>query len=354
MTLTQDTKTAAALPSLEARVKLYQISQGFAAMQFVQAAIDLKLADALDDQPRPAAQIAETVGAKPDALTRLLRALASIGFFAETEEGVFRHTELSRMIHSDAPWRAADVIRFGWMHVPMTVLQHIPEAVRTGEPAFPKVFGTNAQSYFINDDPDAGAIFNRAMTANTILLNNSAALVELLDLKPGETLMDVGGGHGQLLVQLLERYPQARGVLFELAQVLPGVDERLQPGGTLADRVELVSGDCRESVPSGADIHLYKHMMYMWDDETVLKTLRNVAASAASGSRVVIVDMLLGGNTPFEEVGTTVDFMMILMGGGKRRSVRDFVALFEKAGLVDRGVVGIEGDQSVLLTAEVP
>ncbi|HEU5356363.1 MAG TPA: methyltransferase [Actinocrinis sp.] len=342
------------LPSLEARVKLYRISQGFAAMQFVQAAIDLKLADTVDAQPRPVEQIAECVGAKPDALVRLLRALAAIGFFAESEDGRFEHTELSRMIRSDAPWRAADVIRFGWMHVPMTVLQHIPEAVRTGEPAFPKVFGTNAQSYFINDDPEAGAIFNRAMTANTILLNNAAALVELLGLKPGETLMDVGGGHGQLLVQLLERYPEARGILFELAQVLPGVDEKLREDGALADRVELVAGDCREAVPGGADVYLFKLMMYMWDDDTVLKILRNVAASAASGSRVVIVDMLLGGNTPFDEVGTTVDFMMVLMGGGKRRSVRDFVTLFEKAGLVDQGAKSIEGDQSVLLTAVVP
>ncbi|MCU1470911.1 MAG: tcmN 1 [Glaciihabitans sp.] len=342
------------LPSLEARVKLYQIGQGFAALQFVQAAIDLKLPDALGDEPRGIDELAAAVGADPDALGRLLRALSCIGFFAEAGNGKFQHTELSSIIRSDAPWGAADVIRFGWMHVPMTVLEHTAEAVRTGEAAFPKVFGTNAQSYFVNDDPDAGAIFNRAMTANTLLLNNSPALVEALKLPPGETVMDVGGGHGQLLVQLLERYPAATGVLLELAQIVPGVDERLRAGGSLADRVELVAGDCRESVPGGANTYLYKHMMYMWDDDTVAQILRNTAEAADSGSRVVVVDMLLGADSPFEAVCTAVDLLMVLMGGGKRRSVQDFTALFEKAGLRYQGVTSIEGDQSVLLTAVVP
>ncbi|MEY9876234.1 C-methyltransferase [Streptacidiphilus sp. MAP12-33] len=345
--------TTAPLPSLEARVTLYRIGMGFAALQFVQAAVDLGLADALGEEPRPAAELATTVGADADATGRLLRALARLGFFAETEDGAFRHTELSRMIRADAPWGAPDVIRFGWMHVPMTVLQHTAEAVRTGEAAFPKIFGTAAQSYFVNDDPDAGAIFNRAMTANTILLNNAPALVAALDPKPGETVMDVGGGQGQLLRGLLEAHPDIRAVLLELEQVLPSVDERLRPEGELGSRVELLAGDCREAVPAGADTYLYKHMMYMWDDETVVRVLRNAAEAGAPGARVVVVDMLLGGTSPFEEIATAVDLLMVLMGGGKRRSVDDFAALFEKAGLAYEGIRSIEGDQSVLLTARV-
>ncbi len=342
------------LPSLQARVKLYRIGQGYAALHFVQAAIDLKLADSLDDEPQTAGQLAAVIGADADALGRLLRALACIGFFADAGDGRFAHTELSRMIRSDAPWGAPDVIRFGWMHVPVTVLQHTAEAVRTGEAAFPKVFGTSAQSYFVNDDPEAGAIFNRAMTANTILLNNAPALVAALDLRPGETVMDIGGGHGQLIAQLLERYPASIGILFDLPQVTPGADARLQPGGELSDRAELVSGDCRAAVPGGADTYVLKHMMYMWDDDTVVRVLRNIVATARRGARVVVVDMLLGGNGAFEEIGTAVDLLMVLMGGGKRRTVAGFTALFERAGLAYKHTVALEGDQSVLLTAIVP
>jgi C-methyltransferase len=344
----------AALPSLEARVRLYRIGQGYAVLHFVQAAIDLKLADALDDAPQTAGELAAAVGADPDALGRLLRALACVGFFAETADGRFTHTELSSMIRSDAPWGAPDVIRFGWMHVPVTVLQHTAEAVRTGEAAFPKVFGTNAQDYFVKDDPEAGAIFNRAMTANTILLNNAPALVRALDLAPGETVMDIGGGHGQLLAQLLEQYPAASGILFDLPQVVPGADSRLQPGGPLAGRARLVDGDCRAAVPGEADTYVLKHMMYMWDDDTVVRVLANIAASARSGARVVVIDMLLGSNGAFEQVGTAVDLLMVLMGGGKRRSVAGFTTLFERAGLAYQHATALEGDQSVLLTATVP
>jgi len=342
------------LPSLDARVQLYRLSQGFATLQFVQAAIDLGLPDALGDTPRTADQLAAAIGADPDALARLLRALACSGFFAPAEDGAFTHTELSRMIRSDAPWGAPDVIRFGWMHVPMTVLHHTAEAVRTGEPAFPKIFGTHAQSYFVNDDPEAGAIFDRAMTANTVLLNNAPALVDALAVAPGETVVDVGGGHGRLLTGLLDRQPLARGVLLELAQVVPGADPRLQPGGDLADRTELTAGDCREAVPAGADLYIYKHMMYMWDDETVVRVLRAAAEAGRPGARVIVVDMLLGGGGPFEQVGAAVDLLMVLMGGGKRRSVTAFADLFAKAGLRYQGATPITGDQSVLLTALAP
>ncbi|GAB2862448.1 methyltransferase [Actinocorallia aurea] len=342
------------LPSLDARVALYRLGQGYATLQFVQAAIDLRVADALGDEPRSGASLAEAVGADPDALARLLRALACAGFFAETPDGLFTHTELSRMIAADSPWGAPDVVRFGWMHVPMTVLRHTADAVRTGEAVFPKVFGTDAQSYFIKDDPEAGGIFDRAMTANTMLLNNAPALVEALAVEPGQTVADVGGGHGRLLAGLLDREPTARGVLVELPEVVGGVDARLRPGGDLADRAELVGGDCREAVPAGADVYVYKHMMYMWDDETVVRVLRRAAEAGAPGARVVVVDMLLGGGGPFEQVGATVDLLMVLMGGGKRRSVAAFADLFARAGLVYRGATPVEGDQSVLVTAVVP
>ncbi len=75
------------------------------------------------------------------------------------------------------------------------------------------------------------------MTANTILLNNAPALVAALAPSPGETVMDVGGGQGQVLLRLLEAYPGIRGVLPGAgARCCPGVDEQLREGGALAGR----------------------------------------------------------------------------------------------------------------------
>jgi C-methyltransferase len=343
----------AALPSLSARVKLYQIGQGFAVLSFLQAAVDLGLADALGDEPQDAQELASAVAADPDALNRLLRALSCHGVFERIGDQSYRHTELSLMLRSDAPWGAPAVIRFGWMHVPLTVLQHTAEAVRTGKAVFPKLFGTDAQKYFVVDDPEAGGIFNRAMVANTVLLNNAPALVEGLNLTGTETVMDVGGGLGKLLIELLNRHPNLSGVLLELEQVVGDADPSLREGGSLADRCRVVAGDCRESLPGGADVYLFKHMMYMFDDETVVRSLRNAAEAGAPGARVIVADMLLDTGGPFEEIGASVDLLMVLMGGGKRRSVGEFAELFARAGLEFAGASPIEGDQSCLLEGRV-
>lgn len=346
---------SAPLPSLDARVKLYQIGQGYAVLQFVQAAVDLRLPDAVgDDEPFEPERIAAVIGADPDALTRLLRALSFHDVFEQVDDGRFRHTELSRMLRSDAPWHAPDVIRFGWMHVPLTVLQHTAEAVRTGEAAFPKVFGMNAQHYFVNADKEAGEIFNRQMTANTLLLNNAPAVVDALGLSGDERVADVGGGHGQLLVSLLERHPELSAVLVELKQVARGADERLREGGSLAGRCRVEVGDCREAVPGDADVYLYKLMMFMFDDDTVVRILQNTADSARPGARVIVVDMVLGAGGPFETIGATVDLLMVLMGGGRRRTVADFKRLYERAGLEFTGPSPVPGDQNVLLEGRVP
>lgn len=310
----------------------------------VVAAADLGLADYVGETPAEVTELASKVGADPDALLRLMRALTTLGIFQSADEGRYAHTELSRALRSDAPERVHDMVllegaEWGW-----TLSSRLAEVVRTGEPLFPKIYGKDLFSYFMEDQPEAGQVFDRAMTA----ISEAAVgpIADALDLTGTGTVTDIGGGQGSVIRALLRRHPGLRGVVFDIEPALAGAHAELRDGD-LADRTQLVTGDCREGVPVAADLYLLRHVLHMWDDQSCVGILRNVVASANPGARVVVIEQLITEG-PGGQYVALLDLHMLAVGGGRARTRGDFANVFEQAGIrLTRVTPTVTGDQLV-------
>jgi C-methyltransferase len=310
----------------------------------VVAAAQLRLADHLGDTPADVSELASKAGADPDALLRLMRALTTLGIFQPAGEGRFAHTELSRALRSEAPEHVHDMVllegaEWGW-----TLSSRLAEVVRTGEPLFPKIYGKDLFSYFMEDQPEAGQVFDRAMTA----ISEAAVgpIAEAIDVTGVGTITDVGGGQGSVIRALLRRHPGVRGVVFDIEPALAGAHAELRDGD-LADRAELVSGDCREGVPVAADLYLLRHVLHMWDDDSCVGILRNIVASANPGARVVVIEQLITEG-PGGQYVALLDLHMLAVGGGRARTRADFARVFERAGIhLTRVTPTTAGDQLV-------
>ena len=270
-----------AVPAATAsRLRELGLSLGFAAQ--VRAAARLGLADALGDQPCPAADLAATVDADPDTLDRLLRALTSHGVFVETTPGHYAHTDLSRALREDHP--ASLKFLMLWFTAPWTwqAWPRLDEAVRTGKPAFPEIYGQDFFAYLKNSDPESAEVFNRAMTQASRI--SSDRVVDMLDMTDVRTVVDVGGGQGHLVATLLRRYPQVHAVLYDLDTVVAEALAEIREGGVLADRCLVVGGDCRVEVPAGADLYVFKNVLE-WDDESTLAALRAARGASVRAAR---------------------------------------------------------------------
>jgi hypothetical protein len=201
--------------------------------QGIAVAADLKVADALASGPLPIDELARRVGANPDALARLLRALIGEGIFVQRRDGSYALNALADTLRSDAPISMAGMAR--WVGAPehRETWSQLTEAVRTGEPVTPKLRGMGAFEY-LAEHPDLQAIFNNAMTS----VSETAvdAVVAAYDFAPFHTIVDVGGGHGRLLAAIVAATPGIRGVLYDLPQVIEGAPELLRKFG-VADRV---------------------------------------------------------------------------------------------------------------------
>src|SRR5688572_20294771 len=223
-------------PAMAAATTLRQLIMGFRITQLIYVAAKLGLADHLQQGPQTAQALAQAVGTEPQALYRLLRALASLGIFTETAEGTFALTPLAELLQSGVPGSMRGLaILYGeeWL---WQVYGQMLYSVQTGQPAFEHVHGHSLFDY-LHHNPTAGAAFQGGMSGYSA--QEAAAILTVYDFSDVTTVVDVGGGHGAFVAVLLRKYPHLSGVVFDLAPVVAGAQQQLAEA-ELADRTTCV------------------------------------------------------------------------------------------------------------------
>jgi hypothetical protein len=291
---------------------LWDVLRGALATRALSIVSGLGVADALAAGPRPVADLAQELGADPDTLYRLLRALATDGLFAEEEPGVFRNTDASDQLR-DSGWSAFAHLFGGPFYQAMGGLD------ASGKAAFPDLYETDFWSWLATN-PDERAIFDRAMEQGN---ENRVERLAGIAWRGDETVVDVGGGNGSLLTQLLSRRPGLRGIVFDLPEAVR--DEE-----ALGDRIEFVEGSFFETVPPG-DVYVLSTILHDWDDERALAILRTIRAAATPESRLVLLEAVVpAGNEPGG--GKWLDLLMLALFAGRERDEGQWRTLLEAGG----------------------
>ncbi|MER5506277.1 methyltransferase [Streptomyces sp. NPDC002766] len=311
-------------------MRLRELAFGAACAAALRAAARLGVADALGDDPMAAEDLAAAVKSEPGPLRRLLRALSCYGVFAERPDGTFAHTDVSRLLREDDPHSLRAIAL--WCTEPWTwdAWPKLDEAVRSGRNVVQELYGKEFFQYLNEDAPESAHVFNRAMTTSS--KQSAKEVAELLDLSGSASVADIGGGQGHVVASLLEKYPSMRGTLLDLPQVVENADSRLREGGALADRVQILGGDCRVSVPVRADTYIIKNILE-WDDESTARLLRNVRETGGPGARVVVIENLVD-DTPSMRFSTAMDLLLLLNVGGAKHTTESMVSRITEAGLV--------------------
>lgn len=319
---------------------LMKLINGFWMTQAVYVAAQLGIADLLAGGPRTACDLASAVAVQPQPLHRLLRALASVGVFEELDGGLFGLTPMADVLRSDASGslRPMALMRGQWQYGAWGELLH---CVTTGGSAFEKLFG-QPMFDFLSTDPDRGALFDAAMTA--IHGRETSLLLDAFDFGSIERVIDIGGGNGSLLAEILRRHPGVKGTLFDL----PPVIERAQSNAALHDvreRIEFASGSFFESIPSGGDIYVMRHIIHDWNDEQSTTILKHCRAAMSPTARLLIAEFVIPpGNGPF--VGKWFDLAMLVGPGGQERTAAEYELLLSQAGLRMSRIIPTAGEIS--------
>ncbi|HEX6383760.1 MAG TPA: methyltransferase [Anaerolineae bacterium] len=208
--------------SAQSAGKILDLATGFMHTQAIYVAAELGIADLLKDGPQSVDELATVTGAHRPSLYRLLRALASIGIFAEIDQGIFRQTSLGATLqrdHSLSVWPLARLLGDpSWWQS----WGSLNQAIMTGEPAIEHVFDMHLFDY-LGEHPATANDFNVWMTRLSQMTD--PAIVDSYDFSHFKQIVDVGGGQGSLLTTILQANPALRGILFDLPEVVPAANE---------------------------------------------------------------------------------------------------------------------------------
>jgi len=293
---------------------------------------DLGIADLLADGPRDAAALAAETGSHPDSLYRVLRALSGQGLFVEDRQGNFALTEVSQLLRSDHPYTVRRM--FQLIRPELAAWVNFDHAVKTGEDTFAHVHGDTYWEHMRHDET-----FRRQFEAEiwNMTEHELRAVIPAYPWGDFGTLVDLGGGTGQMLAGIMRAHPALRATLFDLPHVAPHALPLLQENG-VADRCEIVSGDFFQSVPKGGDLYLLKRVFYDFDDAQTVAILRNVREATHPGSRVITLDGLARSDNRYD-VGKLHDLFVLGLGRGRCRTRPEMVRMFGEAGFRLRRVI---------------
>ncbi|WP_017613925.1 methyltransferase [Nocardiopsis salina] len=296
----------------------------------LQAAAELRLGDLLADGPLTPTDLAAEAGCDPDALHRLLALLASDGIVARAGGDRFELTRAGAPLRSDHPASVRAVLELDGAVAPL-VIGAVGHSLETGEPSFPQALGTDIYAY-MDEHPDHGEVFDRAMDDLTRLV--APGLLAAYDFSEVRRVVDVGGGNGMLLAEILRAYPQVEGVLLEVPRVAGAAQEHLREQG-LSERCRVVAGDFFAEVPEGGDVYLLKGVLHNWPEREALQILRSCrrAMSGTRGARLLAVESLLPDGDDAPHPARTTDLAMLVLSGGRERTRAEYAELMEAAGL---------------------
>jgi SAM-dependent methyltransferase len=295
------------------------------ALLYVMAKLDL--ADALYDASQSSDALARASEAHPDALRRVLSGLVSLGFLVEEADRDFALTPLGNLFRSDVPNSLRDQVILEW-EVWTRARDGLLQAVRTGESGFSQMYGHSLYVH-LAQHPDLARAFDAEKV--TISANAAAALLAAYEFALASRIVDVGGGSGALLAAILQAYPQASGIVFDLPAVADDARAYLASVG-LTPRCEVIVGDFFSELPYG-DAYVLSHVLHNWDDSHCVQILRNCRAAMAPGGRVVIFERLLPERVTKPELAVEADVAMLAITGGRQRTEAEYRALLAAADL---------------------
>lgn len=311
------------LPSLQ----LFQLATGYWISQSLYVAAKLGIADKLRQGPCSVEELATYTQAHRPTLFRLLRALASVGVFSETEDGCFALTPLAEPLQDSIPGSLRGLVlqmgeAYRWQ--PWGQLLY---SVQTGSPAFARLFGAGVFDYYAAH-PEAAATFHRAMSDIASLV--SPAIVAAYDFSDVKTLVDVGGGYGVLLSLLLQAYPHLQGRLIDTPAVCHEARRRIDAAG-LSRRCVVTEGNFFESIPTGGDAYLMQFILHDWADEEALALLRVCRDAMSAQSRLLVIEAVIP-SAPTPCLGKLMDLEMLVVCGGRERTEAEYQTLLTTAG----------------------
>ena len=323
---------------------LTQMMSGFRVTQLIYVAAELSIADLVQDAPKSADELASLVGVNHEALYRVMRGLASIGVFAQQEDGRFVQTPYSYYLQTGIPGSLRPRILFWGQEWNQRAWSNILQTVKTGESGFNAAFG---MGFFesLAQHSQVTRRFDEHIASRTTACAH--AVVTAYDFSQFDNIVCVGGGYGALIVPILQANPHMSGVVFDLPSASEVAKQYIETAG-LTERCSVIAGNFFASVPKGGDLYVLSEVIHSYDDDSGLAILKNCHQAMAAGGSILLVEKVMTpcNATSFEMIMQHIT--LLLETGGRERTEDEYAALLQAADFALTKTIPTESPLSVI------
>ena len=306
-------------------VQLFKYMTGNWTRKPIYIAAELGIADILENGPKNIQELAALTLTHTPTLYRIMRALASLGIFAEKEDQVFELTPMAELLKTDALQSAAIMFNAEWSDKAWSFLL---DSVCTGKTAFEEAHEMPLMDW-LSQNPKAADVFNKANAVKAAQTHR--AVLDVYDFSQIQTVTDIGGGTGALMMEILSKYTHLSGIIADVPHVIKKANEIINKHN-LQNRCSTAECDFFNHVPSGSDVFILSHILHDWSDEQCQIILNNCKQAMKASSKLLIIEMIVpDGNQP--SVAKLLDLEMLVITGGRERTEKEFLELLGSAGL---------------------
>jgi hypothetical protein len=301
---------------------IQDLAVAFWASRCLHLVAELGIADVLGDEPQTAASLARASGTHAQSLHRVLRSLANHGVFVHDGER-FAHNAASRILRSDQPGSMRSLARMMGLKMHWDAYRELDVSLRTGQPAIESVAEGGLFGY-LRAHPEQGQLFHEAMAGKSFA--QTGPITAAYDFSGFGTIGDIGGGLGHLLNAVLERAPRARGVLFDLPQVIEHARRDAHA------RVSYVGGDFFKDPIPACDAYLMMTVLHDWSDDEAIAILKNLRANAPPAAKILVLEGVVQPDAR-DNFLLDLDIEMLVMTTGRERTRQEWSAVLSGAGM---------------------
>jgi ubiquinone/menaquinone biosynthesis C-methylase UbiE len=308
-------------------IELFDLIVGSWASQIIYTTAKAGIVDKVQTGFNSMEKLASILSINKPELNRLLSAVDALGLIRLHDTGLIELTEMGELLRSDKDETLHPFALLCGQDWHNKTWEHLFARLGSNTPAFDEVMGEPVFEY-LTKNPIAGALFDNAMNALSSLWGPYVA--KELDLSELHSVLDIGGGSGIFLAQILTHQPHLKGHLLDL----PDAIDRARQGKHLspfssAQRCEFIKGSFFDAIPVKADAHVMKFILHDWADHDALTILLNSHRALNPGGRLFIIEQVISASSP--PFARMSDIEMMLFGNGKERTAQEFTKLLERA-----------------------
>ncbi|MEK5487814.1 MULTISPECIES: methyltransferase [Lysinibacillus] len=319
--------------------------QGFSTSYLLYTACELGIFDALYQERRHVSLLAEELAIDEDILFRFMRPLVALKYVKE-EKNYFNLLPLGERLAGQAKDSLKDFLLFTGRQA-MPYWSKLCEAIKMNKIPYQLV---EKQPYFQAQiqQNEKFEVFHNMMSKTSEQLQLDTYFAAKKDWHCIKTIIDIGGGSGEIIVKFLEYYRNAQGVVIDLQHVQQKAEEKLALYG-FDSRCTFQAGDFFHAVPRSGDLYILSRILHDWEDEAAITILRNIAESMSENSALTIIEKILPevieGNASHLYM---TDLNIWTMCGGKERTQSQFEALFHQSDLKIKALYPLKEDDYLI------